>query len=77
DIAGKDEKPFVMSGGTYARKLPRALGFGPGGFEPPAPEWRKPGHGGGHGPDEAIHIDGLLQAMAVLAMGVVEADGMV
>lgn len=77
DITGKDEKPFVMSGGTYARKLPRALGYGPGGFDAPIPEWQKPGHGGGHGPDEAINVDSLLQAMAVLAMGVIEADGMV
>ncbi|MDR0396449.1 MAG: Sapep family Mn(2+)-dependent dipeptidase [Oscillospiraceae bacterium] len=77
DIAGKDSKPFVMSGGTYARKIPRAVGYGPGGFDAPQVDWLNPGHGGVHGPDEVLHIDSLIQAMAVLAMGVVEADRMV
>ena len=76
-ITGKDTKPFAMAGGTYARKLPRAIGFGPGGVDDIKPDFLPDSHGGGHGPDEAIHVDSLLKAMAILAAGVVVADGIV
>lgn len=60
EVAGKREKPFVIGGGTYARKLGHALGFGPddGSVCPFLPE----GHGGIHGPDEARSIQTIRRA---------------
>ncbi|MDR1570277.1 MAG: Sapep family Mn(2+)-dependent dipeptidase [Oscillospiraceae bacterium] len=76
EISGKHLKPFVMSGGTYARKLPNALGFGLGGLDQPTPEWMIAGHGGVHEPDEALYIDSYLKALVIFAMGVVAVDAM-
>lgn len=30
EIVKDGKKPYVMGGGTYARKIPNAVGFGPG-----------------------------------------------
>lgn len=30
ELTGSDSKPYVMGGGTYARKLPNAFGYGIG-----------------------------------------------
>lgn len=76
ELTGRKAEPFTMSGGTYARKLPNALGFGFGGLDHPEPTFLRPGHGGGHRPDEALYIDNLLEAMAILAMGLIEIDPM-
>ena len=71
-ITGQQAEAYTMSGGTYARRLPRALGFGIGGLgrepHPLLPE----GHGGAHLPDEALDVDAWMQAMVILTMGVIE-----
>lgn len=74
EMTGRDAKPYVMSGGTYARKLPNAIGFGLGGLGKPATDLFKPGHGAFHQPDEALYIPNLKKAMPILAMGLLEAD---
>lgn len=59
----KDLTPFVMGGGTYARKLKNAVGFGPGN-----PNAKKPfglSRGGGHQPDECIWLKELQTAMEI------------
>lgn len=75
ETTGSDAEPYVMGGGTYARKLPNALGFGLGGLRRAHCPFLAESHGGAHGPDEALDVENLLQAMAVFAMGLIEADG--
>lgn len=65
EITGKDVKPILMGGGTYARHLKNAFSLGtcegcPNGFEMPA------GHGGAHQCDEKIDIDGFFEAVRIL-----------
>lgn len=66
-------KPFVMSGGTYARKLPNAYAFGTGMPLPKAPEGLfLPGHGDYHQPDEAISILRIQKALAIYILSLLE-----
>ncbi len=71
-ITGEQREPYTMGGGTYARKLPRALAFGPSfpGREKDSALF-PPGHGGGHQPDEALLLDDLLEAAVILCMGLI------
>ena len=74
-MTGDDAQPYVMSGGTYARKLPNAVGFGIGGQPLPHCDQIPEGHGGAHLPDEALCLDSYFRALEILTMGVIEADG--
>lgn len=69
------ERPFIpycMNGGTYARKLPNAVGYGPG------LSWQekpcKPGHGRGHQPDECICIENLSNAVEIYVKALMMLD---
>lgn len=73
-IMGVEKEPYVMGGGTYARKLPNALGFGVGGFEEPEGKPFPPQHGVAHGPDEALHVENLMKAMEIYCMGLIALD---
>ena len=66
-VMGLDTKPFVMSGGTYASKLPRAFAFGTGGMPLSGPPKGLflPGHGDYHQPDEAISLERIEKAILV------------
>ena len=71
-ITGKDGTPYTMGGGTYARKLRNAAGFG---MESPTPAADfGPGHGGVHQPDEAIRIDTLTDALKIYILSILEID---
>ena len=65
---GKRPKPFLMGGGTYARRLKNAYSvatyvpYVPDPYVSPAP-----GHGGAHQADEHLPIDAFLEAAALLA----------
>ena len=74
---GQDSKPYAMAGGTYARKLPNAFAYGPGfpGGELPK-ELFSPGHGGAHGPDEALDLDRLLRALKIYIKAILLLDEM-
>lgn len=74
EMTGQDRKPYVMGGGTYARKLQNALAFGPGGLEKEPTDLFQPGHGGAHQPDEGLHLASYKRALLILAMGILEAD---
>lgn len=67
-IHKKDFKPYTMGGGTYCRKLPFALGFGPGLKD--APNLFEAGKGHGHQSDECILLSLLLADIkaAILAL---------
>ena len=63
DRLGSSFVPYTMGGGTYARKIPGAVAFGPGirGQKKPGPE----GHGGGHQPDECVQLKVLEDGLHV------------
>ncbi|HJC25166.1 MAG TPA: Sapep family Mn(2+)-dependent dipeptidase [Candidatus Eisenbergiella merdavium] len=72
ELTGKALKPYTMGGGTYARKLPNAFGFGIGnmpGKRKPEEELLRPGHGNAHGPDETLDCERLAEAMKIYVMG--------
>lgn len=73
-MTGNRAEPYVMSGGTYARKLPNAVGFGIGGRPLPPCDRIPRGHGGAHLPDEALCLEHYFQALEIFTMGVIEAD---
>lgn len=64
--------PYTMGGGTYARKLPNAVAFGPSikGQKKPGPD----GHGGGHQPDECVRIQGLEDALHIYVQSLLALD---
>ena len=59
-VLGTETKAYSMGGGTYARKLPNAVAFGPG-----IRGQKKPCRGGGHQPDECVKIENLTNAMVI------------
>ena len=58
-----DLEPYVMGGGTYSRKLKRAVGFGPG--IPKKAKRFGPDRGGAHQPDEYQEIEDLKKAFLI------------
>lgn len=72
-LTGSQSEPFVMSGGTYARKLPRAFACGTGMPMPPAPEGLfAAGHGDYHQPDESIPLKRIETALVIYIKGILE-----
>lgn len=71
-VYGHTFEPYCMGGGTYARKLPNAVGYGPG-----LSYQKKPcedGHGRGHQPDECVCIENLVKAVEIYIDAVLELD---
>ena len=67
-------KPYVNAGGTYARYLPRAAEIGTWmGGESNALNLPQ-GHGHVHQPDECISIEGLLNAIEITMLMLLECD---
>lgn len=78
EITGQDRDAFTMGGGTYARKLPNAFGYGLAGG---IPDERKknvfpPGHGGAHEPDEALNLDNWMLGVKIFTLALVTADAL-
>lgn len=73
-VTGEQAEPFVMGGGTYARKIPNAVAYGPGlpvdGSSLKLPE----GHGNCHCPDEAQSIPNLLKALKIYILALIDLD---
>lgn len=73
EITGLETKPYVMSGGTYARKLPNAIAYGLGGVPrregAPVPTIEN-GHGGAHQPDEMLDLQNYIDAAKIFTMAV-------
>ena len=61
----REAQPYIMGGGTYARKIPRAVGFGPGMPADLSPLHLPEGHGNCHGADEAQSIENLQKAIEI------------
>ena len=67
DVTGRDDQPFSMGGGTYARSMKNAVAFGPS----------LPGSksGGAHGPDERLFIEEMFTASRIYARTIVALAG--
>ena len=75
EVLGRQDAPFVMSGGTYARKLPNAIAFGTGMPLPKRPaEIFRPGHGDYHQPDESISLERIRKALEIYIRGILRID---
>lgn len=61
NTTGRNDKPYTMGGGTYARKFARAVSFGPNDPNRTRPDFV----GQIHGANEGIHIDTLLQGLKI------------
>ena len=72
ELTDRSLKPYTMGGGTYARKLPRAFGFGIGNMPDVKKEESsclRPGHGNAHGADEVLDCERLSKALEIYVMG--------
>lgn len=65
-------EPYCMAGGTHARLIPHAVGFGPGRSDLPSPF--PAGTGGAHQPNEAIAIERLRDALIIYTHAIIELD---
>ncbi len=70
----RDAKSFVNAGGTYARYLPCAVEIGTSFGGGKRPFELPTGHGHVHQPDECISIDGLLNAIELTMLMLLECD---
>lgn len=77
---GEKKEAYVMGGGTYARMLPNAFAYGLSGMVETEEEKArkkqlfKPGTGGAHEPDEALHIRTYFEALKFYTLAVIELD---
>ena len=69
-VTGDNKKPFTMSGGTYAHRLPNAYVFGADGNLPP--EDFEKGRGNVHGVDEAVSLARIKRMMKIYARALLE-----
>ena len=73
EVKGTNLVPYTMGGGTYARKLPNAYGFGLD-SDSPRPDFFPPGQGNVHQPNEAIHLEEYFQGLKILIKAVLWLD---
>ena len=64
--------PYIMGGGTYARKIPNAVGFGPGMEADMRILGLPEGHGGCHSADEAQSLKNLKLAVEIYAAAIAD-----
>ena len=75
DQLGTNLAPYAMGGGTHARWIPGAIGFGPGRRDAQAAAFPgEEGKGRAHGPDEAVSIESLKDAIAIYVRAVLYLD---
>lgn len=70
----KEGEPFVMGGGTYARKIPRAVAFGPGQERDLSVIGLKEGHGNCHCADEAESVENIKRAVEIYIAAIRKID---
>ncbi len=71
-ILKTNNPPHIAPGGTYARKIPNCVGFGPNISHDTNPFC--PGKGSGHQPDEVTRIYNLQNALKIYVLGLLEID---
>jgi len=67
---GRQHKPYVMGGGTHSRLFPRSIPYGPGVMDPRV----RNSFGDPHGPEEAVCIEQLIQAVKVYVIALLKLD---
>ena len=70
EVTGKDEKPFTMGGGTYARHFPYAVSFGPESHDLVLPAFGGPMHGA----NESAPVDALLQSVKIYILALLKLE---
>ena len=70
EVTGKDEKPFTMGGGTYARHFPYAVSFGPESHDLVLPAFGGPMHGA----NESAPVDALLQSVKIYILALLRLE---
>ena len=70
EVTGKNEKPFTMGGGTYARHFPYAVSFGPESHDLVLPA---PG-GPIHGAHESAPVAALLQSVKIYILALLRLE---
>ena len=73
EVKGSKLVPYTMGGGTYARRLPNAYGFGLDG-DMPRPDFFPPGQGSVHQPNEAIHLEEYFESLKILIKAILWLD---
>lgn len=75
EFMGTDIAPYYEGGGSYARKVPNSLAFGPI-LHKRNPKPSNLAHGGAHKSDESLCIDELLLALKIYILTILKLDGM-
>ena len=70
EVTGKNEKPFTMGGGTYARHFPYAVSFGPESHDMVLPSFGGPMHGA----NESAPVDALLQSVKIYILALLRLE---
>lgn len=70
----QEGEPFVMGGGTYARKIPNAVAFGSGQERDFSVPGLKEGHGNCHCADEAESIENIKRAVEIYITAIKKLD---
>ena len=70
EVTGKNEKPFTMDGGTYARHFPYAVSFGPESHDMVLPSFGGPMHGA----NESAPVDALLQSVKIYILALLRLE---
>ncbi len=73
DFMGSDIPPYYTGGGTYSRKIPNALLFGPI-IHNRKPKPQKLAHGGAHKTDESACIDEILIGIKIFILTVLKIE---
>lgn len=77
EITGREDPPFVMGGGNYARVIPNAISFGPGmPTKKNIRDFLPAGRGGCHGKDEAVVMEKVHNCAKIYVMAVAMLDEM-
>ncbi len=77
EITGRDDQPFVMGGGNYARVIPNAISFGPGmPTKKRISDFLPEGRGNCHGKDEAVIMEKAHNCAKIYVLAVAMLDEM-
>lgn len=78
EITGREDQPYTMGGGTYSRVVPGAVTFGPSIIgEERDLSFLPEGHGGAHGRDEVVAMEGLRTACMIYTLALAALDEIV
>ncbi len=73
-VHGTDDRPYIMGGGTYARKMQPAVAYGMGtpslNIDPPYPA----GQGRAHQPNESVYIPRMKKGIKIYAQALLAID---